>query len=67
VAIDAWALGAIRAAVLAPGVLVEDDPLLPRGFQLSPFRVAHGAAKKAEHSRRGWARAAHRPGSPLRQ
>jgi hypothetical protein len=40
-------LAAIRAGVLAAGIVVDDDPLLPRVFQLRPFVVAHGAKKRA--------------------
>jgi hypothetical protein len=47
VAIDTRVLGAIRAGVLAAGVVVEDNPLLPRAFQLGPFKVAHGAAGRS--------------------
>jgi hypothetical protein len=43
----AAALAAIRAGVAAAGVVVEDDPLLPRIFQLRPFKAAHGATRRA--------------------
>jgi hypothetical protein len=52
-AIESWARGrrkqfsAIEAGVLASGVVVDDDPLLPMVFELRPFTAAHGAKKKA--------------------
>jgi hypothetical protein len=46
--VDGRALAAIRAGVLAAGVVVQDDPLLPRAFQLRPFKTVHGAKKRAE-------------------
>jgi hypothetical protein len=41
------ALAAFRAGVVAAGVVVDDDPIMPRVFQLRPFSKAHGVEKVA--------------------
>jgi hypothetical protein len=43
----AGALKALRLGVLAAEVVVDDDPLLPRAFQLRPFTRARGAKRLA--------------------
>jgi hypothetical protein len=52
--IDLWektrevSFTAIRAGVLAAGLVVDDDVIVPRLFQIRPFRIAHGMKRKAD-------------------